>query len=254
MPASTAPQLSLVIPAYNEARRIQQTLQTAVRTLSELDLTAEIIVVDDGSTDETRSIADAAAEANPIIHVLGLRHQGKAAAVRAGMLAAQGALILFSDADIAVPLRYIRPFVDAAEQGADVVIASREGAAARRIGEPGYRHVMGRVFNRFVQLLLLPGIEDTQCGFKLFRRQAARDILGRARLYGDASEEVTGARVTAFDVELLLIARRLGFEITVLPVEWTYGEQSKVDPLRDSLLNLRDLAAVKWNDLHGAYR
>jgi hypothetical protein len=113
---------------------------------------------------------------------------------------------------------------------------------------------MGRIFNRFVQLLLLPGIEDTQCGFKLFRREPAHEILERTRLYEDSDEEVTGARVTAFDVEILVIARRLGFRVEVLPVEWTYGEHSKVNPLRDSLLNLRDLAAVKWHDLRGAYR
>lgn len=252
--AGANPQLSLVIPAYNEARRIRQTLHAAVEALSDLGLSAEIIVVDDGSSDDTLSIANSEAAANPTIRVLGLRHQGKASAVRAGMLAAQGDLILFSDADLAVPLSYIRPFVDAAERGADVVIASREGTAARRIGEPGYRHVMGRVFNRFVQLLLLSGIEDTQCGFKLFRREAAEHILARARLYGDFEGEVTGARVTAFDVEILVIARRQGYKITVLPVEWTYGEHSKVNPLRDSLLNLRDLATVKWHDVRGAYR
>lgn len=246
--------LSLVIPAYNEARRIQQTLQTAIASLDDLNLASEIIVVDDGSSDETLAIANAAALANPSIHVLSLVHRGKALAVRAGMLAARGDLILFSDADLAVPLRYIRDFVDASERGADIVIASREGALATRIGEPGYRHVMGRIFNRFVQLLLLPGIEDSQCGFKLFRRSAAQQILNRIRLYGDSDTEVTGARVTAFDVEILVIARRLGFSIEVLPVEWTYGEHSKVNPLRDSLLNLRDLAAVKWHDFRGAYR
>jgi glycosyltransferase involved in cell wall biosynthesis len=251
---SAAPRLSLVIPAYNEARRIKQTLGAAIDALAETAITGEIIVVDDGSSDETRALADAEAAVHPGIRVLGLRHQGKAAAVREGMLAACGELILFSDADLAVPLSYIRPFVETAEEGADVVIASREGAAARRIGEPGYRHVMGRVFNRFVQLLLLSGIEDTQCGFKLFRREAAREILEHTRLYAGSNGEVTGARVTAFDVEILVIARRLGFEIAVLPVEWTYGEHSKVNPLRDSLLNLRDLATVKWHDARGAYR
>ncbi|CAN5376485.1 glycosyltransferase family 2 protein [soil metagenome] len=253
--SSEAPlQFSLVIPAYNEARRIQQTLEAAVEALADLDLRCEIIVVDDGSTDNTLDIAQSAAAANPIIQVLGLVHRGKALAVRAGMLAARGDLILFSDADLAVPLSYIRDFVNTAESGADVVIASREGAHASRIGEPEYRHVMGRVFNRIVQLLLLPGIEDSQCGFKLFRRSAAQQILNRIRLYGDSDTEVTGARVTAFDVEILVIARRLGFSIKELPVEWTYGEHSKVNPLSDSLFNLRDLAAVKWHDLRGEYR
>jgi glycosyltransferase involved in cell wall biosynthesis len=251
---SAPPQFSLVIPAYNEARRIQQTLRAAAAALAELNLRIEIIVVDDGSTDETLAVANAEAAGNHHIHVLGLAHRGKASAVRAGMLAARGDLILFSDADLAVPLSYVREFVTAADGGADIVIASREGAHARRIGEPEYRHVMGRIFNRIVQLLLLPGIEDSQCGFKLFRRSAAQQILNRIRLYGDSDAEVTGARVTAFDVEILVIARRLGFVIRELPVEWTYGEHSKVNPLSDSLFNLRDLATVKWHDLRGAYR
>ena len=111
---------------------------------------------------------------------------------------------------------------------------------------------MGRVFNRIVQLLLLPGIHDTQCGFKLFTRDAAQAILDRGRLYA-AGETVAGARVTAFDVEMLVIARRLGMRVDEVAVLWTYGEHSKVNPVRDTLYNLRDVALVAWNAARGRY-
>ncbi len=228
--AETDLRLSLVIPAYNEASRIAATLEAAVTAFTELAVSGEIIVADDGSGDETAAITESFAQNNSLVRLLRLAHRGKAAAVRSGMQAARGEFILFSDADLAVPLHYIRPFLDHAGDGADVVIASREGATASRIGEPEYRHVMGRVFNRFVQLLLLPGIEDSQCGFKLFRAPVARDILRRSRLYAGEPRDVSGPRVTAFDVELLVIARRRGYRIAAVPVLWTYGAGSKVRP------------------------
>jgi hypothetical protein len=134
-----------------------------------------------------------------------------------------------------------------------VAIASREGIGAIRVGEPWYRHVMGRAFNGLVRLLLLPGIHDTQCGFKFFTREAIDQILPRCVLYRDASV-VTVARVTAFDVELLYIARRLEFRIDVIPITWTYGTQSKVNAVTDTLQNLRDVLSVRWNGWRGRYR
>lgn len=249
-----APLLSLVIPAYNEATRIGATLQEAVGELDALGITWQLLVVDDGSTDATRTIADAFARHHAGVQVEALPHRGKASAVSHGLRVAAGELILFSDADLATPLRYISIFIERSREGYDVVIASREGLTATRIGEPAYRHFMGRVFNWFVQLLLLPGIEDSQCGFKLFTREAAHDLIARARLYRNENAEVSGARVTAFDVELLVIARRLGYRIESIPVDWTYGTQSKVNPITDSLYNARDLLTIKWNDLRGRYR
>ena len=139
-------------------------------------------------------------------------------------------------------------------RGCDVAIGSREGQGAHRLGEPTYRHVMGRAFNLLVRLLVLPGIQDTQCGFKLFTREAARSIMSRARLYADPAAPLSGPRVTAFDVELLVIARRQGLKICVHPVVWTYGEQSKVNPLRDTWTNLMDVLRVRWYDTRGRYR
>ena len=252
-PAPSAPLLSLVIPAYNEAARIVPTLEEAVASLEALDIAWQVLVVDDGSSDRTRVLAEAFARRYPAIQIESLPHRGKASAVSHGFRVAAGDLILFSDADLATPLRYIEPFIKRSRDGFDVVIASREGLNANRIGEPAYRHVMGRVFNWFVQLLLLPGIEDSQCGFKLFTRQAAHAVVDRSCLYRDLDTQVSGSRVTAFDVELLVIARRLGYRVESIPVEWTYGTNSKVNPIRDSLLNARDLLLIKWNDLRGRY-
>jgi hypothetical protein len=211
-----------------------------------------VIVADDGSADATAAIAQAFAAAHKAVRVVSIRHGGKAAALRAGMQAARGELVAFSDADLATPLAYLDEFVNLAQAGADIVAGSREGATASRIGEPWHRHVMGRVFNRLVQLLLIPGIDDTQCGFKLFTRAALNELLGAARLYAH-DQPLTGARVTAFDVELFAIARIRGMRIVMVPVKWTYGEHSKVNPTTDSFHNLRDVITVFVNARLGRY-
>lgn len=247
------PSLSLVIPAFNEAARIRRTLQTAWDYLQPQSYATELIVVDDGSPDQTGAIAAAFAEDHSGVRVLSIVHGGKAAALRAGMKAATGDLIAFSDADLATPLDYLGEFRQAMIAGDDVVIGSREGQGAVRYDEPFYRHWMGRVFNLIVRVLLLPEIQDTQCGFKMFRGEAAIIILDRARLYRDGTVAVKGPRVTAFDVELLVVARRLGYRIRSVPVTWTYGVQSKVNPIRDTLNNLADVVRVKWYDLRGRY-
>jgi glycosyltransferase involved in cell wall biosynthesis len=244
--------VSVIIPAYNEARRIGGSLAETWEYLERQSYSYEIIVADDGSRDETLSISDAFAETHKHTRTVSIPHGGKAAAIRAGMKSAAGEIVAFTDADLATPITYLGSFLDALNCGADVVIGSREGQGAHRVGEPEYRHVMGRVFNRIVQVSILPGIHDTQCGFKAFTRFACVELLRRSRLYVDA-EEITGARVTAFDVEMLVIARRIGLRIEEIPVVWTYGEHSKVNPARDTLNNLRDIARVKLNTVRGAY-
>jgi dolichyl-phosphate beta-glucosyltransferase len=251
--AGPGPSLSLVIPAYNESARIRQTLQTAWDYLQQQPYETELLVVDDGSPDQTGAIAVLFAAERPDVRVLRIPHGGKAAALRAGMSAATCDLIAFSDADLATPLHYLDEFRRATLSGDDIVIGSREGQGAVRIDEPFYRHLMGRVFNLIVRLLLLPEIQDTQCGFKLFRREAIHDVLARARLYQTSGTAVRGPRVTAFDVELLVVGRRLGYRIRAVPVAWTYGTQSKVNPIRDTLNNFADVVRVKWNDLRGHY-
>jgi dolichyl-phosphate beta-glucosyltransferase len=247
------PSLSLIVPAYNEAARIGVTIREAVAWLSGQPFATELIVVDDGSDDATAELADRALSQVGRGRVLRTAHGGKAAAVRAGMLGATCDQIAFSDADLATPLAYLTDLRAALAAGCDVAIGSREGAGARRVGEPAYRHLMGRVFNGLVRLLLIPGVHDTQCGFKLFRTDVARDLLLRSRLYRDTKQTVAGPRVTAFDVELLTIARLNGYRICPVPVVWRYGEGSKVRPARDTWHNVRDVLDVWIAAKRGRY-
>jgi glycosyltransferase involved in cell wall biosynthesis len=251
--AGSTPYLSIVVPAYNEAVRLPETLRAITAYLAGKPFSSEIIVVDDGSTDETAAIAAAAMIASRG-WVLREPHRGKGASVRAGMLAATGERVLFTDADLAVPIDEADRLLAALDAGFGVVIGSREGEGASREGEPAFRHVMGRVFNRLVRLIAVPGIDDTQCGFKLFRADAVAAIIPRLRLYGADAPVVRGARVTGFDVEVLVIARRQGFRIREEPVRWRYGVQSKVRPIADTFWNLRDVLRVRLNDMRGYYR
>jgi dolichyl-phosphate beta-glucosyltransferase len=248
------PSLSLIIPAYNEAVRIVDTIREAVGWLNAQPFATELIVVDDGSDDETAGLAERVLSELGHGRVLRIAHGGKAAAVRAGMLAATCDQVAFSDADLATPLPYLTELRAALAAGCDIAIGSREGVGARRIGEPPYRHLMGRVFNGIVRLLLVPGVHDTQCGFKLFRAEVARDLLRRSRLYRDGGETISGPRVTAFDVELLTIARLNGYRICPVPVVWSYGEGSKVRPARDTWHNVRDVLNVWIAAKRGRYR
>ena len=247
------PSLSLVIPAYNEATRIAGTIREAVVWLTGQPFATELIVVDDGSDDETAWLAEHAVSQLGYGRVLQIPHRGKAAAVRAGMLAAACDQIAFSDADLATPLPYLANLRAALAAGCDIAIGSREGPGARRIDEPPYRHLMGRVFNGLVRLLLVSGVHDTQCGFKLFRAEVARDLLRRSRLYRDHEQLITGPRVTAFDVELLTIARVSGCRICPVPVVWSYGEGSKVRPAWDTWHNVRDVLDVWIAAKRGRY-
>jgi len=245
--------ISLVIPAYNEEQRLPSSLEAIAAYLTSQPWKWEVIVADDGSEDTTPDIVRAWSARDPRFVLLRLPHRGKAAAVRSGVLAAHGRFILFTDADLSTPIEYVERALVLLGEGWDIVIGSREGAAARRIGEPWHRHAMGRVYNWLVQLLLLPGIEDTQCGFKGFRREVAHDLFLRTHLYRDGQRPIRGPRVTGFDVEVLYIARQRGYRLAVLPVTWRHVEGSKVRPAVDSLLMLRDVLAVRWNAWRGAY-
>jgi dolichyl-phosphate beta-glucosyltransferase len=249
------PYLSIVIPSYNEERRLPGTLSKVIAYLQTKGRSAEILVVDDGSSDDTADITEQVSATNPVVHLIRNEHRGKAFAVRTGMLAAAGQFVLFSDADGATPIEEADKLLPRLDEGYDVAIASREGKEARRLDEPWHRHLMGRVFNLIVQLLALPGIHDTQCGFKAFRRDAARDLFGNMQLYGDgATGPVKGAMLTGFDVEILFLARKWGYRIVEVPVHWSYGAESKVHPIKDSWRNLRDVLRVRWNELRGRYR
>lgn len=248
-----APLLSIIVPAYNEERRLPATLSSIITFLHAQPWEAELIVVDDGSTDGTLREAERMRAAYPNLRILHNDHRGKGYTVRTGMLAATGRYVLFTDADLAVPLTEWSKLEPLLNAGYDVVIGSREGLGARRIGEPRYRHFMGRIFNWIVRLVALGGIQDTQCGFKAFQREAAHTIFSNVQLYGANAKVVTSAAVTAFDVEVLFLARKLGYRIKEVPVTWQYGSETKVDPTRDSLRNLLDVLRVRWNSLRGLY-
>ena len=245
--------LSIVLPCYNEQKRLPDTLRRVGEFLRSRPYSAEVVVVDDGSSDDTAALVEQAMRQDPSIRLIKNEHRGKAYAVRTGMLAAEGRYVLFTDADGATPITELDQLLALLEAGADVAIASREGAGARRIGEPWHRHVMGRVFNLIVRIVALPGIHDTQCGFKCFRREAARDLFSGMRLYGDQAGTVRGALLTGFGVEVLVLARKWGYRIAEAPVAWYYGSESNVNPLKDSWRNLRDVLLVRWNDLRGRY-
>ena len=236
------PYLSVVVPAYNEEARIGRTLDEIEAYLSGRTFTWEILVVDDGSVDRTREIVEEAGRRIPGIRVLPVAHGGKGWAVRQGMLSARGRLRFMADADLAMPIDQLDGFLTRAEDGYDVMIASREAPGARRYGEPHMRHVMGRVFNWVVRLLAVRGFQDTQCGFKCFTSGAADDLFRIVRIDG-----------LGFDVEVLYAAKKRGLSIVEVPIQWRYQPRSKVRPLRDSILALTDILRIRLRSLAGKY-
>jgi glycosyltransferase involved in cell wall biosynthesis len=237
------PALSLVIPAYNEQARLPYTLSEIEAYVCSEQLDCEIIVVDNGSHDATSVVVQQAASRFPRLRLLRTDRRGKGLAVRTGVLSAQGKVVVYADADLSWAVEDLPRFVSMVDaRRSPVVIGSREGFGARRIGEPFYRHLMGRVFNRVVQALAVRGVEDSQCGFKAFSCDAARAVFGLQRVDG-----------FGFDVEVLYLARRLGYPIAVVPLRWEHKENSSVEPVRDSLLMLSDVVRVRLNGWRGAY-
>lgn len=248
------PFLSVVVPAYNEAANIQAgSLDKVARYLAAQDYSYEVLVVDDGSGDETAALAEAFAQQHAGFRVIRAPHRGKAHAVATGMLAAQGEIVLFSDMDQATPIGEASKLLPWFERGYDVIIGSR-GTVRRNA--PWWRKVMSRGQIVLRNLILgFRGITDTQCGFKAFRREAVEPILSQLSLYGrQADTEVKGATVTSgFDVEMLFVARRLGYRVGEVLVEWDYQRTRRVNLLRDSVRGLRDLLRIRLADLRGAY-
>jgi dolichyl-phosphate beta-glucosyltransferase len=236
------PMLSVIIPAYNEGSRLPETLPQVIEFVADQPYEAEIIVVDNNSSDDTREIAERLGEEYPFVRVLSEEIKGKGAAVRTGMRAAKGEYLFMADADLSMPIieisKFLPPFLD----GYDVAIASREVDGAVRYDEPGYRHLMGRVFNLVVKIFAVPGFQDTQAGFKCFHREAALDIL--------KSQTIDG---WAFDVELLFIARRRGYLIVEVPINWYYRSNSRINPLGDAIDMFREVVGIRINGWRGIY-
>jgi dolichyl-phosphate beta-glucosyltransferase len=229
------PSLSVIVPAYNEEDRVGNTLDGIMSYLDKTGEDYEIIVVDDGSSDRTCEVVDERARANPRVHLLTLgRNRGKGAAVREGILASRGDEVLFSDADLATPIEELGKLRARVRDGYDIAIGSRAlGGSDIRVRQHPMRELMGRTFNVFVRALIMNGIRDTQCGFKLFRGDVARDLFGASTVDG-----------FAFDVEVLLLAKPR-YRVAEVPVVWRHIEQSKVSPGIDAARMLVDVLKLK---------
>ncbi|NDJ53174.1 MAG: glycosyltransferase family 2 protein [Chloroflexi bacterium] len=240
--SAPAPLLSIIIPAYNEEARLAHSLEDVARYVADHHESIEVIVVNNNSTDQTAHIAEEFASELPYMRVLHEPRQGKGAAVRTGMLAGRGDYLIFCDADFSMPVEEVDKFIRPELNGYDIAIGSRELANSVRIDEPEYRHLMGRVFNFIVRVLAVPGIQDTQCGFKAFRRDVVQQLFPMQTIDG-----------WGFDVEILYLGRKHGYHIHEVPITWYYKEQSRVHPIRDSFNMLMEVLKVRFNDLQGRY-
>jgi dolichyl-phosphate beta-glucosyltransferase len=239
--------VSIVIPAFNEERRLTATLTAVLAYLARWDgRFAEVVVVDDGSTDGTaRLVREFSAKHAAVRLVENPGNRGKGYSVRHGVMEARGEWILFSDADLSAPIEELDKLAAAArEAGVSVAIGSRAmDRSLIQVHQSGFRETAGRVFNLCMRVLTGLPLRDTQCGFKLFEAGTAREVFGRQRL------ERFG-----FDVEVLFIARHLGYRMVEVPVRWSHSEGTKVSMFRDSLNMFLDLLRVRWNGLRGYYR
>lgn len=233
--------LSIIFPAHNEEGRIAATLQQTIAFLNSQPYTSEILVVENGSLDRTFELASSFQNQFPALRVIHEERRGKGLAVKRGMLEAGGQYRFICDVDLSMPIAEVQRFLPPNVE-TDICIASREAPGARRYNEPGYRHFIGRVFNFIVRLLALPGLHDSQCGFKCFSANAASVLFPLQTVNG-----------WTFDVEILFIARKRGFQTVELGIPWYHDPHSKVRVARDSLQMLADLLKIRWNDLHGRY-
>lgn len=236
------PFLSLIIPAYNEERRLPQTLEKTLHFLQGQEYPWEVIVVDNHSTDRTAEIIAAYQKTIPSLRGIYEARRGKGNAVQTGMLAAEGTYRFMADADLSMPISEVNRFLPPRLENFDVAIASREALGAIRYDEPHYRHLGGRLINTLIRLLVLPDLHDTQCGFKCFRAPVAEDLFGHQTLGG-----------WSFDIEILAIARLRGYRIVELPIPWYFNEESKVNALRDAFLMTLDLFQIRRNIRKGVY-
>jgi dolichyl-phosphate beta-glucosyltransferase len=238
----TAPFLSIIIPAHNEALRLPDTLKQVAAYLQAQPYEFEVLVVENSSIDDTLAIAQAFAAQVPQVRVLQNTRRGKGLAVKRGMQEARGQYRFMCDADLSMPISEVSKFLPPTLTGYDLIIASREAPSSIRYNEPAYRHLGGRGINLIIRLLALPGLQDSQCGFKCFTAQAAEDLFQVQTLEG-----------WSFDIELLFVARMRGYRLIEVPINWYYQSESKVHAVRDALRMIRDIFIIRRNALRGLY-
>jgi glycosyltransferase involved in cell wall biosynthesis len=236
------PFLSIIIPAHNEAQRLPPTLEKIKAFLNSQDYNAEVLVVENGSSDDTLAIARAFQDKMSNLSVFSETERGKGLAVRTGMLAAQGEYRFLCDADLSMPIEQVNRFLPPTLGQVDVAIGSRELPGSVRYDEPGYRHLIGRIFNAMVRWLVLPGIQDSQCGFKCFRAEVAEAVFPLQTMGG-----------MSFDAEVLHIARRLGWQVQEVAIDWYFDPDSRVRLVQDSLFMAYDLLKIRANAKQGIY-
>ena len=236
------PKLSIIIPAYNEEKRLPSTLEQVFNFIKEQTYESEILIIENGSSDRTFEVIQSYADSNP--HCFAIRNpiRGKGLAVREGMLMATGQYRFMCDADLSMPITEINRFLPPNLDNFDIAIASREAPGSVRYNEPGYRHWGGRGINLLIRSLVLPGLRDTQCGFKCFRADIAEDIFRYQTFSG-----------ISFDPEVLYIARLRGFKIVELPIPWYYSDESRIHLFKDTKALIQDLLTIRRNARLGRY-
>ncbi len=241
--SSKRPLLSIVIPALNEGRRLPISLPKIDAFLKQQPYQSEVIVVENGSIDNTVQVVENFAKDHPYVRLIAGVERGKGRAVRRGMLEAQGEYRFICDADLSMPIEELARFLPPQLDHYDVAIGTREGKGAHRYNEPAYRHLMGRISNFMVKLIAVRGFEDTQCGFKSFHYKAAEDIFSVARING-----------IGFDIELLYIAQKRGYKIVEVPIDWYFDADSRMRMVDDSLDIFREMIDIRRNWNKGLYK
>ena len=242
-PDQQKPLLSIVIPAYNEESRLPASLDAILAFTVTQPYQIETVVVDNNSRDRTHAIIEDYAARHSSIRLVVEKRQGKGAAVRTGMLAAQGAFRFICDADLSMPIEEVTKFMPPTLSSYDIAIGSREARGAVRYNEPWYRHFMGRVFNTIVRVFAVHGLQDTQCGFKMFTAEVTESLFPLQTLTG-----------WGFDVELLFIAQKRNMRILEVPINWYYKDNTRIHPIRDSIDMFLDVIRIRRNSLRGYYR
>lgn len=240
--ALNTPFLSIIIPAYNEESRLPRTLEQIFAFLNQQAYIFEVLVIENGSSDKTLEVTQKYAQTHPQLIVLQEQQRGKGNAVRRGMLEAKGEYRFICDADLSMPIEELPKFLPPQLGEFDIAIGSREAKGAIRYNEPPYRHFGGRAINLLIQVLILPSLNDTQCGFKCFHASTAEALFRQQTLTG-----------WSFDIEILYLARRKKLRVKEIPIQWYFHADSKVNAVQDALKMISDIFRIHLNALYGKY-